>query len=260
MRIVRRVGLGLLLAIAIASAAFADFSGKVVGVSDGDTITVRTNDGRTVKVRLNGIDCPESHQAFGSRSKEFTSHYAFGQEVTIKEHGGDKYGRTIGDVILRDGRSLNTELVRSGLAWHYVQYSKDPELARLEKGARAAKVGLWSDPKAVAPWDYRHEGKNAAPKDDKEKAQKTAAAKPKATITNETLRSSSSTSTLAGGFGAPASEAAGSTSGTPPGKTRNVSTYTRKDGTVVKSYSRSAPSSSRSSGSSSGSHSAAGKH
>jgi micrococcal nuclease len=147
--------LSLLLALGLASSLLADSSGRVVGVTDGDTITVRTEDRRTVKVRLNGIDCPEKGQAFGKRAKEFTSRYAFGQTVAIKEHGGDRYGRVIGDVVLGDGRSLNAELVRAGLAWHYTEYSIDQHLARLETEARAGRVGLWSDLKAMPPWVYR---------------------------------------------------------------------------------------------------------
>jgi micrococcal nuclease len=148
----RRSLLPLLL---LAWPLLADFSGRVVAVADGDTITVRTDDQRTVKVRLNGIDCPEKGQAFGKHAKEFTSRHAFGKRVTIKEHGGDRYGRVIGDVVLGDGRLLNAELIRAGLAWHYKEYSTDPYLAKLEKEARVARVGLWSDPKAVSPWVFR---------------------------------------------------------------------------------------------------------
>src|SRR2546426_3984017 len=89
---------------------FADFSGRVVGISDGDTIKVMHN-GKAEKIRLYGIDCPEKGQAFGQRAKQFTSAMVFGKTVTIQEHGQDMYGRTVGDVILLDGRVLNRELV-----------------------------------------------------------------------------------------------------------------------------------------------------
>jgi endonuclease YncB( thermonuclease family) len=84
----------------------ADFTGRVVGISDGDTISV-PHDGRAEKIRLNGIDCPEKRQAFGQRAKQFTSKLAFGKDVTVKTFGHDKYRRTIGDVISPDGRMLN---------------------------------------------------------------------------------------------------------------------------------------------------------
>jgi micrococcal nuclease len=134
--------------------AFADFSGRVVGVTDGDTVTV-LHDRTPIKVRLFGIDCPEKRQAFGQKAKQFTSAMAFGQDVTIQEHGLDKYGRTLGDVMLTDGRSVNQELVKAGMAWQYRKYSQDRILAELEAKARKAKRGLWVDPHSVPPWEWR---------------------------------------------------------------------------------------------------------
>ena len=123
-----------------------EFAGKVVGVSDGDTITVLRN--RTpIKVRLHGIDCPEIGQDFGSRAKAFTSELVFGQVVKVVPWDTDRYGRTVADVILADGRILNHELVRAGLAWRYRKYAPDiGTLAELEAAARDAKRGLWSQP------------------------------------------------------------------------------------------------------------------
>ena len=93
------------------------FTARVVGVSDGDTITVL--DGTTqVKVRLNGIDCPEKGQPFGARAKQLTSELGFGKSVTVCPSGADRYGRTLGEVVLPDGRVLNRELVEAGMAWH----------------------------------------------------------------------------------------------------------------------------------------------
>ena len=130
------------------------FEARVVGVSDGDTITVL--EGTTqAKVRLNGIDCPEKRQAFGARAKQLTSKLAFGKTVTVRPFGSDRYGRTLGEVVLPDGRVLNHELVAAGMAWHYTQYSKDETLARLERQARETRVGLWSEPRPVAPWEFR---------------------------------------------------------------------------------------------------------
>src|SRR5256886_10073124 len=76
------------------------FTGKVVGVSDGDTISVMHN-GKAERIRLSGIDCPEKGQAFGQRAKQFTSALVFGKDVTVQVLGHDKYGRTIGEVTLR---------------------------------------------------------------------------------------------------------------------------------------------------------------
>ena len=133
----------------------ADFTGRVVGISDGDTISVMHGT-RAEKIRLNGIDCPEKRQAFGERAKQFTSKQAFGKDVTIKTFGHDKYRRTIGDVILPDGRILNQELVKAGLAWWYEKYSKDTALRDLQHEAQHAKRGLWVYPDPIPPWEWRH--------------------------------------------------------------------------------------------------------
>jgi len=136
-----------------------EFTGRVVGVSDGDTITILHN-GVGQKIRLNGIDCPEKRQAFGQRARQFTSDLVFRREVMIVEHGRDKYGRTIGDVKLGDGTFVNRELVRAGLCWWYRKYAQhDRELVWLELEAREAKRGLWVNPEPVPPWEFRHRRK-----------------------------------------------------------------------------------------------------
>lgn len=130
------------------------FDARVVGVSDGDTITVLAGTTQ-VKVRLNGIDCPEKGQPFGARAKQLTSELAFGKTVTVKPAGTDRYGRTLGEVLLPDGRVLNQELVAAGMAWHYTRYAKDETLAQLERRAREARLGLWSEPNPIPPWEFR---------------------------------------------------------------------------------------------------------
>ncbi len=136
------------------AALAADFTGRVVGVADGDTITVLHN-GKGERIRLHGIDCPEKRQAFGNRAKQFTSTLVFGKTVTVQFVDRDRYGRTVGVVLLPDGRSLNHELVRAGLAWMYRRYTNDQSLSDLEEQARVARRGLWADPHAVAPWEWR---------------------------------------------------------------------------------------------------------
>src|SRR5262245_66108743 len=99
--------------------AFAEqFTGKVVGISDGDTISV-LREGKAVKVRLHGVDTPEKVQAFGTQARKFTSDMVFQQTVTVIVQHTDRYGRLVGDVLLPDGRSLNQELVKAGVAWSY---------------------------------------------------------------------------------------------------------------------------------------------
>jgi len=111
----------------------SDFPAKVIHIADGDTITVLNDTNEQIKIRLNGIDCPEKAQAYGT----------------------DRYGRTIADVILEDGRNLSQELVKVGLAWWYYRYSDNRELGQLELDAKLAHVGLWKDKNAVPPWVFR---------------------------------------------------------------------------------------------------------
>jgi endonuclease YncB( thermonuclease family) len=129
-------------------------TGKVVGVHDGDSITVLAPTNQQIKVRLNGIDAPELSQAFGKRAKQALSGKVFGQIVTLKVKNTDRYGRTVADVWLGE-RWINLEMVAEGWAWHSRKYSKSKELATAEQGARRSKAGLWVDKDPVPPWEYR---------------------------------------------------------------------------------------------------------
>ena len=148
--------IALFLGLSLASSLLAaDFTGKVIGVSDGDTITVLYQ-GYPQKIRLEGIDCPEKAQAYGQRAKQFTSDLAFSKVVTVRGvEKRDRYGRVLGEVILPDGRSLNHELLRAGFAWWYRKYSKDLQLERMESEARSAKKGLWTEQAPIPPWEWR---------------------------------------------------------------------------------------------------------
>ena len=132
----------LLLAAAVLVPLYAeDFTGKVVGITDGDTIKVMHN-GAAERIRLLGVDCPEAKQPFGTRAKQFTGDLVFGVVVTVRVKDIDRYRRTVAEIILPDGRSLNQELVRAGLAWWYQRYARrEVILAALEQEARDAKRG-----------------------------------------------------------------------------------------------------------------------
>ena len=158
-RILGRVGPWLALwALLAGSAAAEEFTGRVVGVTDGDTIKVlRANHPETV--RLLGVDAPEKRQAYGDRAKRFTADLVFDRTVTVRTTGRDRNGRLLGEVVLPDGRSLNQELVRAGYAWWFRKYSRDVRLARLEEEARQSRRGLWADAAPQAPWDYRVSGR-----------------------------------------------------------------------------------------------------
>lgn len=128
--------------------------GKVVQVKDGDSMVVRVGDDN-VGVRTFGVDCPERGMPFSARAKTFTSGLVGNRDVTVVVHDVDRYGRVVGDVELGDGRSLGRELLREGLAWYYRRYANDPDFAKLEADARAAKRGLWSEPNPIPPWKFR---------------------------------------------------------------------------------------------------------
>ena len=135
----------------------ATIIGNVVGVADGDTITVLTEAKQSVKVRLYGIDAPEAKQAFGQRAKRELSDLVFGKVVTVDVREKDRYGRSIGRVSV-NGLAVNVEMVRRGFAWWYRAYAKtDVELARAEAEAKNAKRGLWADEAPIAPWQFRRD-------------------------------------------------------------------------------------------------------
>jgi len=149
----------LLLALAC-NANAETITCRVVGVADGDTITVL--DARKVqhKIRLAGIDAPEKKQPFGNRSKESLSQLAFGKTVDVETIKRDRYGRQIGKVLV-NGQDVNLLQVERGMAWFYRQYQREqsPNDRRLyeaaEDAAKAKKRGLWQDSAPVAPWEFR---------------------------------------------------------------------------------------------------------
>lgn len=133
----------------------ATFTGPVVRFLDGDTLEVIHNH-HSEQIRLKGIDCPENGQAYGLIAGHVASDLVFRKQVTLQTHGLDEDGNTIGDLILPDGMNLNQELVRQGLCWWYRSSAPgDTVLEGLEKKARETRKGLWADPAAVPPWEWR---------------------------------------------------------------------------------------------------------
>ncbi len=140
----------------LCSAHAATISGRVVGVHDGDTLTLLDAGKHQTKIRLAEIDTPESAQPYGSRAKQALSDLVFGKMVQVDVRDIDRYGRTVGRVSVH-GTDVNAALVAAGAAWVYRQYSKDPRLLALEAEARAAQRGLWALPEAqrIPPWEWR---------------------------------------------------------------------------------------------------------
>lgn len=160
MKYAARLLLILVATILFSQNSFA-WSGKVIGVTDGDTIKV-LRDGKQVKIRLYGIDCPEKRQAFGQKAKQFTADLVAGKMVDVEDLDIDRYGRTVG--MVRVGKmNVNEEIVRSGYGWVYRKYCKKhplyQEWLELENMARIGKKGLWQDPMPVPPWEWRRQEK-----------------------------------------------------------------------------------------------------
>lgn len=128
--------------------------GKVVGITDGDTITVLDKDNVQYKIRLAEIDTPEKKQAYGTKAKQILSDKIFGKEIEIEWDTQDRYKRIIGFVFL-DSRNINHEMVREGYAWHYKQYSKSKELDGIQLHAQSQRLGLWQDKNPIPPWEFR---------------------------------------------------------------------------------------------------------
>lgn len=140
--------------VVFANANAQTLEGRVIGISDGDTITVLDSGKRQHKIRLAEIDAPESHQAFGSVSRQALSDMIFGKNVRVDVQTTDRYGREVGRIYLGD-LDVNAEQVKTGMAWVYTQYAKDPALKPLEQAARQSRAGLWADANPTPPWEFR---------------------------------------------------------------------------------------------------------
>lgn len=152
----------LAIALFISPLCWADtLSGRVVGVADGDTVTVLVNEHDQYRIRIMGIDAPEKKQPFGQKAKAKMSEMVFDKDVVVEWSKKDRYGRTVGLVVV-DGQDAGLELLRAGLAWHYKQYQREQaaddreRYSAAEDAARAAHVGLWTDADPVPPWEWRH--------------------------------------------------------------------------------------------------------
>jgi endonuclease YncB( thermonuclease family) len=133
--------------------AIEEFAGKVIGVTDGDTIKVLVDKMPRV-VRLEGIDAPEAKQSFGNKSKQALSKLVVGKTVRVLVTGTDKYKRTLGKVEI-EGVDVNAQMIEDGWAWHYKKYNSEMRLSKLEEQAKTAKKGLWAEENPLPPWEFR---------------------------------------------------------------------------------------------------------
>jgi micrococcal nuclease len=150
----------LLLTLLTTYTHAATHTGKVITITDGDTIKILTSDKQQIKVRLANIDTPEKRQPYGKKAKQILSDKIYGKQVKVEKVTTDRYKRMIGKVYLGD-RYINAEMVADGYAWVYRKYNKDPHMLELERQAQEKGKGLWAlqEDQRVAPWEWRKQGR-----------------------------------------------------------------------------------------------------
>ncbi len=169
------IALSLIFSFSLISIAReSKITGKVVGVTDGDTITILDKDNQQHKIRLDGIDAPELGQPFGQAAKQSLSDKVFTRNVTVHSKKTDRGGRLVGEVLYFDQtgtiQGASSQQLTSGMAWFYKEYASElafdlaKEYEVLENYARLSKTGLWADKSPIAPWDYRKGGSKATQK------------------------------------------------------------------------------------------------
>lgn len=157
----------LLLTSILTFAQTGNVTAKVVGVVDGDTVTIVLPSGSQQQVRLQGIDAPETSQPFGVGARAYLSSLILGKTIRLEWSKRDSYGRIVGKILL-NGRDIGLEMIQAGLAWHYKQYESEQSIAdrqlyaATETEARTSVHGLWQETTPIAPWDFREGGKSAS--------------------------------------------------------------------------------------------------
>ena len=156
----RKLTLILFSIITFSFPAYAEgppsITGRVIAVSDGDTVKIVTAQKEEITIRFAEIDAPEKDQPYGQKSKQALSDLVFNKEVKVVRTDIDRYGRTVGRVYEGE-KDINKEMVRAGAAWAYLQYLTDQSIVDAESEAKAAKVGLWAlqADQIIAPWEWR---------------------------------------------------------------------------------------------------------
>ena len=157
----------LAAALFLPGQSLVPFKGTVVGVTDGDTLTVLDGENRQHRLRLAEIDAPERGQPFGTGAKACLSNLCFGERLEVTVHSIDRYGREVATVRKPGGPpgadSVNLAMVRAGYAWAYSRYTRDPRIRLAEEEAMSAGRGLWSGPFPVPPWEWRRAKKLPVP-------------------------------------------------------------------------------------------------
>ena len=152
----------ILLALFWLNGDAAPLKGRVIGVLDGDTISLIDHDHRSLRIRLAQIDAPEKHQPFGAASKQSLSSLVFGKDVLIDIVDKDRYGRSVAKIHI-DEMDVNLEQVRRGMAWVYEKYARESRYFNVQLEAKKERRGLWKDQDPTPPWTYRHNTKKSHP-------------------------------------------------------------------------------------------------
>ncbi|HMB74705.1 MAG TPA: thermonuclease family protein [Gammaproteobacteria bacterium] len=141
--------------VCCASAQEKDFTARVIGIVDGDTLTVLNSQQSQIRIRLAEIDAPEDGQPYGNRSRQVLSELTFGKDIVVRYLDTDRYGRTVAR-LFADDLDISAEMLRRGAAWAYQEYVEDTRLFQVEAEARNAHRGLWGISEArVPPWEWR---------------------------------------------------------------------------------------------------------
>jgi endonuclease YncB( thermonuclease family) len=130
------------------------YQGRIIGITDGDTLTLLTANKQQIKIRLDSIDAPEKSQPYGAAAKIALSNLVYGKQVIAVSNKVDKYGRTVANLYLAK-INVNLVMVQKGMAWVYRLYARNKAYYTMENYARKYKLGLWSQRNPQAPWDYR---------------------------------------------------------------------------------------------------------
>lgn len=151
----------------LVQSAYAEIlSGRVIGVADGDTITVLDSTNTKHKIRLNGIDAPEKSQAFGNISKKSLSDIVFNKQINVEWHKYDRYGRKVGKIYV-DNEDVCLEQIRRGLVWFNIKYKGELvqrdriTYVQAHQEAERNKIGLWVDKNPIPPWEFRKQQRQA---------------------------------------------------------------------------------------------------
>jgi micrococcal nuclease len=156
--IINRIVLIIIFFLSLSNCLYSQLKGRIIGVSDGDSVSLLDEKNVVFKIRLNGIDAPEKKQDFGNASKNFIGDLIYDKFVWVRTNGLDRYGRTIGTIYLNEnmiGKSVNEMSLENGMSWHYKKYDKNILWSNIELKAKEDKVGLWKLPNPIPPWSFR---------------------------------------------------------------------------------------------------------